>query len=153
MLKYTGIAFTMAEVPDEISLTISISNCPFSCPGCHSPELQQDIGRPLVPDFNDMLENTKDYATCITFMGGDSDLKKIMTLARIAQMKGYKTCLYSGLDKLSDVPEEIQARLDYIKTGKYIEELGGLDKETTNQRMYRRNSSGEFIDITSRFWR
>jgi len=37
-LKYTGYAVTLAEVPEEISLTITISNCAFRCHGCHSPE-------------------------------------------------------------------------------------------------------------------
>jgi len=37
----------MAEVPREISLTLSISNCAYRCHNCHSPYLQQDIGQPL----------------------------------------------------------------------------------------------------------
>ena len=35
-LKYVEYAVTMEEVPMEISLTISISNCRFRCHGCHS---------------------------------------------------------------------------------------------------------------------
>lgn len=46
-LKYVESAVTLEEVPNEISLTISISNCQFRCHSCHSAYLQQDIGRPL----------------------------------------------------------------------------------------------------------
>ena len=50
--KYVEAAVTLAEVPKEISLTISVSNCRFRCCGCHSPYLQKDIGRPLLPDLD-----------------------------------------------------------------------------------------------------
>ena len=43
-MKYLDYAVTFSEFPDEISLCINISNCPFHCPGCHSPELWKDKG-------------------------------------------------------------------------------------------------------------
>lgn len=54
-LKYVEYAVTMEEVPTEICLTISISNCRFHCHGCHSSYLQQDIGKPLLPDLMTLL--------------------------------------------------------------------------------------------------
>ena len=54
-LKYVECAVTMEEVPTEISLTISISNCRFRCHGCHSVYLQQDVGKPLLPDLMPLL--------------------------------------------------------------------------------------------------
>lgn len=54
-LKYVEYAVTMEEVPMEISLTISISNCRFRCHGCHSAYLQQNIGKPLLPDLMTLL--------------------------------------------------------------------------------------------------
>ena len=48
-------------------------------------------------------------------------------------------------------------RLDYLKIGHYDEELGGLDKETTNQRLYKvicEDKDGNSLhDITPMFWR
>ena len=41
---------------------------------------------------------------------------------------------------------------DYIKIGPYIEKLGPLNKETTNQRLYKRTDSG-WEDITKMFWK
>ena len=54
-LKYVEYAVTMEEVPTEISLTISISNCRFRCQGCHSAYLQQDVGKPLLPKLMTLL--------------------------------------------------------------------------------------------------
>ena len=54
-LKYVEYAVTLEEVPTDISLTISISNCRFRCHGCHSAYLQQDIGKPLFPDLMSLL--------------------------------------------------------------------------------------------------
>ena len=56
-LKYVEYAVTLEEVPTEISLTISISNCRFRCHGCHSAYLQQDIGKPLLPDLMTLLHH------------------------------------------------------------------------------------------------
>ena len=54
-LKYVEYAVTLEEVPTEISLTISISNCRFRCHGCHSAYLQQDVGKPLLLDLTALL--------------------------------------------------------------------------------------------------
>ena len=54
-LKYVEYAVTLEEVPTEISLTISISNCRFRCHGCHSAYLQQAIGKPLLPVLMKLL--------------------------------------------------------------------------------------------------
>ena len=54
-LKYVGYAVTLEEVSTEISLTISISNCHFRCHGCHSAYLQQDVGKPLLPELMTLL--------------------------------------------------------------------------------------------------
>ena len=46
-MKYADSKVVFSEVPDEITLAISISNCPGTCKGCHSPWLREDIGEPL----------------------------------------------------------------------------------------------------------
>lgn len=38
-MKYSDAQVVFAEVPDEITLAISISGCPNRCPGCHSQHL------------------------------------------------------------------------------------------------------------------
>ena len=154
MIKYTGSYVTFQEVPDEVSLVLPISNCPYSCHGCHSPWLRKDIGDFLTTDeLFRLMAKYKDVITCVCFMGDGGDAPFIGELINFTHLCGYKACLYTGnkdmelLDWSSDLP-------DYYKVGPYVEELGGLDHPTTNQRMYRlipRTDSYE--DITSVFWK
>jgi len=68
-LKYVDHAVTMAEVPLEISLTISISNCAFRCSGCHSKYLWEDMGRPLLSDLETLLDKYNGLITCVCLLG------------------------------------------------------------------------------------
>ncbi len=58
---------------------------------------------------------------------------------------------YSGRDVLPDLID--RRSFDYIKLGGWVESLGGLASETTNQRMYRILADGTAEDITPRFRR
>ena len=150
MLKYVDTLVSFQEVPDEISLCINISNCPCHCEGCHSPYLAEDIGNPLgYWTLNNLIKTNKGI-TCVCFMGGDSDPEWIATLAfRVKRdFPDLKIGWYSGRQHLpSNFPIQ---HFDYIKVGPYIPKLGGLDKETTNQIMYKVDN-GNLIDITYRF--
>lgn len=68
-LRYVEWAVTLAEVPSEISLTISISNCVYRCSGCHSPYLQRNIGKILLPDLDALLCRYSGLITCVCLMG------------------------------------------------------------------------------------
>ena len=39
MLKYLDTMVTFSEIPDEVTLCINLTNCPYHCPDCHSKEL------------------------------------------------------------------------------------------------------------------
>lgn len=145
------------EIPDEVTLSINISNCPCHCLGCHSQYLWEDIGEPLNAMSLDML--LKDYGqdiTCVAFMGGDATPEKVDSLAgwmRSAYPE-LKTAWYSGRAVLSD---KIHLRnFDYIKLGPYIEAKGPLNKPTTNQILYRidpKADNGIGENITNKFWK
>ena len=81
MLKYVDAKVVFAEVPDEVTLAINISNCPCQCKGCHSSYLAQDIGTELT--FNEVRKLIKKNSgiSCIAFMGGDSEPERIDALA------------------------------------------------------------------------
>lgn len=153
MLKYVDEKATFAEIPDEITLCINISNCPCHCDGCHSPYLAEDIGFVLHPaTLRGLLLRNKGI-TCVAFMGGDAKPRMINGLAkwmRREEFSNIKVAWYSGRQELA---KEIDLKnFDYIKLGPYIKELGPLNSKTTNQRFYR-VEDGELIDETYKFWK
>ena len=151
MLKYVDTKVTFAEVPNEISLCINISNCPCACKGCHSSYLAEDIGNELNDDSIKELINNNKGITCICFMGGDSNPLEVDALAHFIKINyPIKTAWYSGRQELS---KEINLNnFNFIKLGPYIEDLGPLNSKTTNQRFYK-IEEGKLIDITNLFWK
>ena len=151
MLKYVDTKVTFAEVPNEISLCINISNCPCHCKGCHSSYLAEDIGNELNGNSIKELINNNKGITCICFMGGDSNPLEVDTLAHFIKINyPIKTAWYSGRQELN---EDIWlGNFDYIKLGPYIEELGPLNSKTTNQRFYKIEKN-KLVDITNLFWK
>ena len=152
MLKFHNYDIVFQEIPDEVTLAVNLTGCPCHCPGCHSPHLWEDTGTGL---DEAMLRRIYDeYAgevTCICLMGGDADPAAVERLcAYVKQDIGLRSAWWSGRPEL---PEDIDlSHFDYVKTGPYIEALGGLKSPKTNQRLYR--VTGEALeDITSRFWR
>lgn len=125
---------TFQEVPDEVSLTFLVGGCPLQCPGCHSQESWSlDFGEILSNElFSETLDRYRGLITCVVFFGGEWHPDALIEKLKIARNEGLKTCLYSGFEK---VPNRIVQQLDYLKTGRWIEHLGGLDSATTNQVM------------------
>ncbi|NPD92653.1 anaerobic ribonucleoside-triphosphate reductase activating protein [Xylanibacter muris] len=154
MLKYVNTGVVFQEIPDEVTLSINLSNCPCHCPGCHSQYLWKDIGTPLsVSALSRMVHEYGHDITCICFMGGDAEPEYIDMLARYlhSEFPHLKTGWYSGRQRIS--PKIDKHNFDYIKVGPYIRHLGCLKDPTTNQRLYKRDRSGDFKDITMKFWR
>ena len=152
MLKYVDTKIVFQEIPDEITLAINISGCPCNCKGCHSFYLAEDIGEPLdLQHLTNLIDSNKGI-TCVCIMGGDANPSEVDDIAQ--DIKEYypelKVGWYSGRQELSkDINLE---NFDIIKLGPYIEELGPLNSETTNQRFYK-VSDEELVDITSKFWK
>lgn len=152
MLKYVDAQVVFAEVPDEITLAISISGCPCHCKGCHSSYLAEDIGEELTPEVIDRLIHNNNGITCVALMGGDAEPIVVSFLAGCIKEEHpeIRVAWYSGRQELS---KDIELRnFDYIKLGPYIEELGPLSSRTTNQRLYRVEKE-VLIDITNKFWK
>lgn len=152
MLKYVDAKVVFVEVPDEVTLAISISDCPCQCKGCHSSYLAQDIGTELT--FNEVRKLIKKNSgiSCIALMGGDAEPDKVNTLASFItnHYNSIKVAWYSGRQELSNSIDLFN--FDYIKLGPYKEESGPLNSRTTNQRFYK-VSGRELVDITSKFWK
>jgi len=156
-MKYLNTMITFSEFPDEIALCINITNCPFHCPGCHSPELWEDIGTELTKEELSKLIQSNKGITCVGFMGGN--LKEVNPLAEY--VKNIESSLKVGWYTGGVIEENELFKLkffDYIKIGPYIKELGGLDNPNTNQRMYfnwwdEEDKVVHCLNITNKFWK
>lgn len=151
-MKYTDTQVVFEEIPDEITLCINISNCPFHCTGCHSQHLWEDIGEVLDNESIEKLIGENKGVSCICFMGhgGWSGWIEMEKYARHIKEKhkDMKVALFSGNKELP--LNELQV-FDYIKVGPYIDELGPLNSPTTNQRMYKHISENKWQDITKHY--
>lgn len=149
MVKYVSYNIVFQEIPDEVTLAITISNCPNSCKGCHSPQLREDIGDVLTETvLAGLIEKYCHAITCVCFMGGDSEVDSVQQLARfVHESSPLKTAWYSGRKEL---PKN-NTFFDYVKLGAYIEKLGGLSSKSTNQRLYKIVANRPIEDITSKF--
>lgn len=148
MVKYiknmTSVVFE--EIPDKITLAVNISNCQNHCKGCHSPFLAKDIGEELNEEVIDKLLKSNIGVNCFLFLGEGNDKETILSLNRHIKdnYKGIETAIYSGRDSVEDT---LFDEFDYVKVGSYQEVFGGLNKKTTNQRLYHHKN-----DITNKFW-
>lgn len=154
MLKYADTLVSFQEVPDEISLCISITNCCNMCEGCHSPWLREDSGTPLTYiELTSLIKKNKGIS-CVCFMGGDREPWEVVRLATLVKedFPALKTAWYSGNND-----SKYKYSFDYVKLGPYIKELGPITEKTTNQRMYMMLPDGEdrkhVLDITYKFWK
>lgn len=150
MLKYKYASVVFSEIPEEVTLAVSITGCQIHCKGCHSRELWEDTGTPLTTLELDRLLDEHRGVSCLLLLGGEHDIDELTFLFQHG-FKRIKTAWYCGLDFIPDGKQGITSFLDYIKLGHYDEELGGLDSPTTNQRLYAISHEGtdnHWKDIT-----
>ena len=154
-MKFVDVKEVFAEIPDEITLAISISGCPVHCKGCHSKYLWADVGEELNTDVLSTLLAEHIGVSCICFMGGDQDPAEINRLARwVKENSRVSVAWYSGRDAID--PSIEPSHFDYIKIGRYDAEQGPLNQKTTNQRLWRvlhEPNGHRMEDITPRFWK
>ena len=149
MLKYDGYDIVLQEIPNEISLCFTITGCQLACDGCHSEHLwNPENGKELNPEiFKELLIKYKHAITCVVFMGGEWSCLELLILINIVKEFSLKVALYTGLNEkqIQRKYPELLNILDFIKTGKWISSLGGLDKLKTNQ-ILKDLRSGEILN-------
>lgn len=152
MLRYLYNRIVFSEIPEEITLGVSISGCRIHCDGCHSKELWEDRGIPLgVKEIDRLLEKNKGI-TCLLLLGGEHNIDTLIMLLEHAS-KRIKTAWYSGLDKIPENKKGILGYLDYIKLGHYDKNLGGLASNNTNQKLYEVEHIGDDIRLIDITWK
>ncbi|MCF0178439.1 MAG: anaerobic ribonucleoside-triphosphate reductase activating protein [Bacteroidales bacterium] len=150
MLRLAGYDIVFQEVPGEVTLALNISGCTLHCKGCHSPHLWEDIGEILDQEaLCALLRIYNGAITCVCFMGGNAsegEVEKLCDVVRRAA-PGVKTAWYSGK---AQIPEWVD-KLNYLKIGPYMADLGGLASPSTNQRFYKVDN-GTLSDLTHIFY-
>lgn len=137
-VRYYSSDIVLTDVPGEICLAFSIAGCNLGCKGCFWSVLQDAPTQELSDQvFADKLLEYQGLISGVLFYGGEWLPDELIFKLQQAKSLGLKTCLYTGRQIIS---AEIRAQLDYLKTGGYREDLGGLTSPTTNQR---------FIDVKS----
>ncbi|MDG0816900.1 anaerobic ribonucleoside-triphosphate reductase activating protein [Bdellovibrio svalbardensis] len=132
------------EVPHHISLALYVCGCPLQCPGCHSPELwTEKTGTPLTREgLLSLLNKYCDRISCVLFLGGEWHEQELVSLLQVAREQSLLTALYTGLDVVSP---ELEKHLDFLKTGPWRRELGGLASPNTNQ-IFRDLRNGQILN-------
>jgi anaerobic ribonucleoside-triphosphate reductase activating protein len=147
MLKYVDNSIVFEEIPDRVTLAFSISNCQNRCKGCHSAFLRKDVGEILdEKTIINKFANTILRCNCVLFLGEGNDIDSLIRISDYIKSEfGVETALYSGRDYVED---KIYKHFDFVKIGSYQEELGPLNKRTTNQKLFYKGK-----DITYKFWK
>ena len=150
-MKYFTQGIVFSEIPDEITLELGISNCPFRCEGCHSPFLQKDIGTELTLEILKELIEDNNGISCVLFSGGSpNEVENVCYYVRIFY-PNIKTAWYTGIET---IPTDLNLDyFDYIKVGAYKKDLGDLRNPNTNQKLYKKDKNGKLENITYRFWK
>lgn len=151
-MYYSSVQVVFQEVPNEISLAISISGCQLKCSGCHSAFTWDDTyGKPLTFEIlSELINKYRGYITCLIFYGGEWELDTLTSFLNVAISHDLKTCLYTGLE-ISNFELHFLKSLSYIKTGRYNQQLGGLNSIKTNQKFYKLSSGNIIEDLTTSF--
>lgn len=152
MLHFSNTQVVFQEVPDEISLAISISGCDVGCKGCHSAYTwDSEYGTTLTEGkLTSILNKYEGVVSCVLFYGGEWDALSLMHLVSLCKRLGYKVALYTGRE-IEQLSKDLIESLTYLKVGAWVSDLGGLDSPTTNQRMF--DVQNNFKDITYKFRR
>lgn len=147
-MQYYNFDVTLTDVPSEISLAFSMAGCSLGCNGCFWKPLKNAETFELTNEsYIAKLNRYENLISCILFYGGEWHEKELISKLKIAKLHGLKTCLYTGRQTVS---ASIISHLDFLKTGRYREQFGGLANPNTNQKFIN-VITGE--NLTSLFWK
>ena len=152
MLKFKEVKVVFREIPEEITLSINITNCPIKCKDCHSKHLWENIGSDLTITKLNHLITENEGISCVCFMGGDFDTNYLNNLAKyIKSNYNIKVGWYSGQDSIDNMIN--LEYFDYIKIGHFNGKP--LNDKDTNQILYRidkLDNKLELVNITNKLW-
>jgi anaerobic ribonucleoside-triphosphate reductase activating protein len=147
-MNISSISTGFIEIPDQISINIYVQGCKNNCLGCQNPELKEfDIGTNINQyTIIDIIES-KPIGNWICWLGGDATYQPddFIIFNQIFKSLNKKICLYTGR-YFTDIKNMIED-VDLVVDGPWVEELGGVNSENTNQKVYFKNKNNEWINI------
>lgn len=154
-LPVLNISVSLNEIPDKIAVAVELGNCKQHCKGCHSPWLSIQIHHDCWMDLEMLMYNInkkiKQGADAIVLMGGTANgIKPDDLVETINILSHYAPVgLYSGLPYAANIHEYLRkhAKLTWLKTGEFIEEKGGMNEETTNQKFFVKEKD-KWVEVT-----
>jgi anaerobic ribonucleoside-triphosphate reductase activating protein len=145
--------YSMSDGPGN-RLVLFLQGCKRHCEGCHNKETwdKTEGKRVHIDDLViDVIHKLNKYTRNLTVSGGeplDQTDQVISFLDRLKQFK-INICLYTGYE-FEEVNPLVLDNLDYIKTGKFIDNL----KDTTNgyygssnQNLWKKGENGKWIKM------
>ena len=106
-----------------VRTVVFFQGCDIHCKGCQNPSSWNiEDGIPYdVEELVDLLKQ-KEINKKLTLSGGEPLLQKNAVIELIDKLPDFDIVLYTGHD-LNEVPSEILQKINYIKTGAFVEEL------------------------------
>jgi anaerobic ribonucleoside-triphosphate reductase activating protein len=139
---------------EQSALEFYLSGCSGKphCKNCHNPE-SWDFTKGLLWDSKykrDIIEKVNSFDHMIKkimIFGGepfDQDINELYDFVRFLKVFGKEIWLFTRYD-ISEIPPYIKINCNYIKCGRYIEELTvddniqyGVKLATSNQKIYKK---------------
>ncbi len=110
------------------AIEIYVAGCLGTCHNCHNPQLHNfNLGKPFDYGCLGYLKEREDLFEAIGFLGGeflDQNLSEFKSVAKLLRniFKTKEFWLFTRYE-IEEIPEWCKEVFDYIKVGKYIEEL------------------------------
>lgn len=106
-----------------VRTVVFFQGCDIHCKGCQNPSSWNiEDGIPYdVEELVDLLKQ-KVINKKLTLSGGEPLLQQNAVIELIDKLPDFDIVLYTGHD-LNEVPSEILQKINYIKTGAFVEEL------------------------------
>lgn len=152
-----NIGVTLSELPGEVAVYVEFAACNMKCKGCHSPHLWNDSipnaylsPEAIFEEIRQLMFKYGNTITAIVLMGGttndnvtSSDIKYLIAL--LSHKTHLPVGLYSGQDE--DLDRWLDVRgLEWLKTGSYMKENGGLEAAGSNQKFYHKETARHSVD-------
>lgn len=113
---------------NKSAIEIYVSGCYGTCKNCHNPQLHNfNVGKPFDYGCLGYLKEREDLFEVISFLGGEwvdqnpTDAKAVIMLLRNI-FKNKEFWIFTRFE-INEIPEWYKKAFDYIKIGRYVEEL------------------------------